>query len=167
MQYCIERHSRRKWTKRRFRKVFKGAAIRQVAATDNCARTLGGRYTCVPCGTSRGIISKLLFLRCRRSLYVLYRGYVPRILSGCSAQGGIGVFYTDGLCPSYSSWLENHCSRGYPGYIIVNNILFYLHTHFYNIKLLVKILNGFPFRTCGRTQEVNVWQASFAKRSPF
>ena len=33
MQYCIERHFRRKWTKRRFRKVFKGAAIRQVAAT--------------------------------------------------------------------------------------------------------------------------------------
>ena len=33
----------------------------------------------------------MLFLRCHRSLYVLSRGYVPRILSGCSTQGSIGV----------------------------------------------------------------------------
>ena len=60
---------------------------------------LGHIHQYVPCGTSRGIISKLLFLRCHRSLYVLNRGYVPRFLSECSTQDSIRIRFSIGLVP--------------------------------------------------------------------
>ena len=41
--FRVERGSRRVSAKRRFRRVFTGAPVRQAGATDNCARPVGGR----------------------------------------------------------------------------------------------------------------------------